>query len=46
MENAVPEKRGCACKGIGKGAYRALPEGFTTIIKGEGLEWEPGIQEV
>ena len=22
MENAVPEKRGCACKGIGKGAYR------------------------
>ena len=22
-ENAVPEKRGCACKGIGKGGYRA-----------------------
>ena len=21
------------------------PEGFTNIIKGEGLEWEPGIQE-
>ena len=46
MENAVSEKREDALAKVSEKELTApLPEGFTTIIKGEGLEWEPGIQE-
>ena len=40
-----PKREDALAKVSEKELTAPLPEGFTTIIKGEGLEWEPGIQE-
>ena len=40
-----PKREDALAKVSEKEVTAPLPEGFTTIIKGEGLEWEPGIQE-
>ena len=39
-----PKREDALAKVSEKEVTAPLPEGFTTIIKGEGLEWEPGIQ--
>ena len=40
-----PKREDALAKVSEKELTAPLPEEFTTIIKGEGLEWEPGIQE-
>ncbi len=40
-----PKREDALAKVSEKEVTAPLPERFTTIIKGEGLEWEPGIQE-